>query len=166
MNATLKLVRIGVVSERLTPIPASTPVLVHITPILGALIGVVAALIFVAIIIVVVIRMRGGGERDDKDYDDGGLSSTHRRSVGISDKASTEPLNKDLNGSVDSLEEKNPDVIPQKNGEDEYQEEERAFERLNNATLGVYTRVQSPGGKNGTYDSFGTRTVSCNCALN
>lgn len=120
----------------------------------------VAALIFVAIIIVVVIRLRGGGERDDKDYDDGGLSSTHRRSVGISDKASTEPLNKDLNGSVDSLEEKNPDVIPQKNGEDEYQEEERAFERLNNASLGVYTRVQSPSNKNSNYDCFPTRTVS------
>lgn len=140
---------------------ATTPVLLHITPILGALIGVVAALIFVAVLIVVVIRLRGGGERDDKDYDDGGLSTSHRRSVGISDKASTEPLNKDLNGSVDSLEEKNPDVIPQKNGEDEYQEEERAFERLNNAApLGVYTRVQSPSAKNGNYDCFATRTVS------
>jgi hypothetical protein len=106
---------------------------------------VVAALILVAVIIVVVIRMRGGGERDDKDYDDGGLSSSGRRCVaGNADKASTEPLNKDLNDSVDSLEEKNPDIIPQNNGEDDYQDEERAFERLNNAPVRVYGRMHSP----------------------
>lgn len=111
-----------------------------------------------------VIRLRGGGDRDDKDYDDGGLSSSGRRCVaGNSDKASTEPLNKDLNDSVDSLEEKNPDIIPQNNGEDEYQDEERAFERLNNAaTLRVYSRMQSPNSqtKNGSYDGYGPKTVS------
>ncbi|KAJ8909290.1 hypothetical protein NQ315_004550 [Exocentrus adspersus] len=137
---------------------ASTPVLLQITPLLGALIGMVAALILVAIIIVVVIRLRGGGDRDDKDYDDGGLTSSGRRCVvGNNDKASTEPLNKDLNDSVDSLEEKNPDIIPQNNGEDEYQDEERAFERLNNAaTLRVYSRIQSPNSqiKNGCYDGY------------
>lgn len=143
-------------------IPAATPVLLHITPILGALIGVVSALILVAIIIVVVIRLRGGGERDDKDYDDGGLSSSSRRCVaGNSDKASIEPLNKDLNDSVDSLEEKNPDIIPQNNGEDDYQDEERAFERLNNAPLRVYSRMQSPNntGNNEGYDAFGAKNV-------
>ncbi|KAJ8975935.1 hypothetical protein NQ317_014895 [Molorchus minor] len=142
---------------------ASTPVLLQITPLLGALIGVVAALILVAVIIVVVIRLRGGGERDDKDYDDGGLSSAGRRcAAGNGDKASTEPLNKELNDSVDSLEEKNPDIIPQNNGEDEYQDEERAFERLNNtATLRAYSRMQSPNtqAKNGTYDGYGPKTV-------
>ncbi|KAF7280023.1 hypothetical protein GWI33_006456 [Rhynchophorus ferrugineus] len=135
---------------------AATPVLLQITPLLGALIGVVAALILIAIIIVVVIRLRGGGERDDKDYDDGGLSSTGRRCVAgnNSDKASTEPLNKDMNDSVDSLEEKNPDIIPQNNADDEYQDEERAFERLNNApSVRVYSRMQSPNSqtKNGSY---------------
>jgi hypothetical protein len=141
---------------------ASTPALLQITPLLGALIGVVAALILVAVIIVVVIRMRGGGERDDKDYDDGGLSSSGRRCVaGNADKASTEPLNKDLNDSVDSLEEKNPDIIPQNNGEDDYQDEERAFERLNNAPVRVYGRMHSPNNqtKNGTYDTYCTKTV-------
>ncbi|KRT78415.1 hypothetical protein AMK59_7471, partial [Oryctes borbonicus] len=131
---------------------ASTPVFLQITPVLGALIGVVVALILVAIIIVVVIRLRGNGDRDDKDYDDGGLSPNGRRCVASGgDKASTEPLNKDLNDSVDSLEEKNPDIIPQNNGEEEYQDEERGFERLNNATL--YRRL-SPNntGKNGPYD--------------
>ncbi|XP_068895631.1 protein turtle homolog B-like isoform X4 [Tenebrio molitor] len=140
---------------------ASTPALLQITPLLGALIGVVAALILVAVIIVVVIRMRGGGERDDKDYDDGGLSSSGRRCVaGNADKASTEPLNKDLNDSVDSLEEKNPDIIPQNNGEDDYQDEERAFERLNNAPVRVYGRMHSPNNqtKNGTYDTYCTKT--------
>lgn len=134
----------------------------HITPILGALIGVVAALILVAVIIVIVIRLRGGGERDDKDYDDGGLSSTGRRCVaGNGDKASIEPLNKDLNDSVDSLEEKNPDIIPQNNGDDDYQDEERAFDRLNNAPLRVYSRIQSPNniGKNGPFDGY-SKTVS------
>ncbi|CAH1116566.1 unnamed protein product [Phaedon cochleariae] len=141
---------------------ASHPILLQITPLLGALIGVVAALILVAIIIVVVIRLRGGGDRDDKDYDDSGLSSSGRRCTAAnSDKASTEPLNKDLNDSVDSLEEKNPDIIPQNNAEDEYQDEERAFERLNNATMRAYSRLQSPitqAKNNGTYD-YGTKTT-------
>lgn len=81
--------------------------------------------------------------------------------AGSNDKASTEPLNKELNDSVDSLEEKNPDIIPQNNGDDEYQDEERAFDRLNNATLRVYSRMQSPTNqnKNGSYDGYG-KTVS------
>lgn len=138
-------------------VSASTPVLLQITPILGALIGVVSALVMVAIVIVVVIRLRGGGDSDDKDCDDGGLSSTSRRCVAASgDKASTEPLNKDLNDSVDSLEEKNPDIIPQNNADDDYQDEERAFERLNNAPIRTYTRLQSPSnlGRNGSYDTY------------
>lgn len=116
----------------------------------------------VAIVIVVVIRLRGGGDSDDKDCDDSGglgLSSSGRRCVSTSgDKASTEPLNKDLNDSIDSLEEKNPDIIPQNNGDDDYQDEERAFERLNNAPIRTYTRLQSPVtgtlGRNGSYDTY------------
>ncbi|XP_022914066.1 nephrin-like isoform X5 [Onthophagus taurus] len=116
----------------------------------GALIGVVVALILVAIIIVVVIRLRNGDDHEDKDYDDGGLSPSGRRCVaGSGDKASTEPLNKDLNDSVDSLEEKNPDIIPQNNCEDEYMEDERGFERLNNSTL--YRRV-NPNNVNKNFD--------------
>lgn len=114
-------------------------------------------MILVAVIIVVVIRIRGGGDRDDKDYDDGGLSMAGRRSVSRhGDKASTEPLNKDLNDSIDSLEEKNPDIIPQNNGEDDYQDEERAFERLNNAPSRMVSRIHSPNSqsKNGSYDKY------------
>ncbi|XP_066262993.1 nephrin isoform X3 [Euwallacea similis] len=140
---------------------AATPVLLQITPLLGALIGVVAALILVAIIIVVVIRLRGGGDRDDKDYDDGGLSSSGRRCVAgnNSDKASIEPLNKDMNDSVDSLEEKNPDIIPQNNADDEYQDEERAFERLNNApSVRVYSRLHNPNSQTNNGINYGKPT--------
>lgn len=118
------------------------------------MIGVVAALILVAIIIVIVIRLRGGDGSDDKDCDDGGMTSSSRASGG--DKASTEPLNKDLNDSVDSLEEKNPDIIPQNNADDDYQDEERAFERLNNASVRTYSRLQSPNNpsRNSCYDTY------------
>lgn len=34
-------------------------------------------------------------------------------------------------GSHSSLEDKNPDVVPQENSEDEYNLEEKAFDRLN-----------------------------------
>ncbi|ENN74700.1 hypothetical protein YQE_08817, partial [Dendroctonus ponderosae] len=132
----------------------STPVLLHITPLLGGLIGVLAALGMVGIIVILVVKLRRRGHRDEKDFDDGGLSSAGRRCVAgsNSDKASTEPLNKDMNDSVDSLEEKNPDIIPQNNAEDEYQDEERAFERLNNApSMRVYSRLQSPNQTNGSY---------------
>lgn len=60
-------------------ISASTPVFLQITPLLGALIGIVAALILVAIIIIVIVRLRNSGERDEKEYDDGGLQNTGRR---------------------------------------------------------------------------------------
>lgn len=72
-------------------------------------------------------------------------------------------MKQDLNDSVDSLDEKNPDIIPQNNGEDEYQDEERAFERLNSTTLRVYNRMQSPNSQmknNGSYDAYGNKMVS------
>ncbi|XP_044728712.1 uncharacterized protein LOC123292210 isoform X2 [Chrysoperla carnea] len=134
---------------------ASTPVFLKITPILGALIGVITALLMVTIVIVCIIRMRRRDNRDDKDADENGLSHD-RRSINTSgDKASTEPLNKELGDSMDSFEEKNPDIIPQGNGEDDYQDEEKAFERLNNASTRVYSRLQSPNniGRSSPYDS-------------
>lgn len=111
----------------------------------------------IAIIIVIVIRLRNGSDPDEKECDDGGLSSSSRHGGGTGgDKASTEPLNKDLNDSVDSLEEKNPDIIPQNNADDDYQDEERAFERLNNASVRTYSRLQSPNnpGRNSCYDTY------------
>lgn len=134
--------------------------LLHITPILGILIGVVAALILVAIIIIVVIRLRGGGIHDD-NYKDVRLSSADRECEGSSEKNSMQPLNKDLNNSADSLEEKNPDIVPQNNGDSEYQEEERAFERLNNAPLRSYTRLQSADGvrRRCSYEDYGVNII-------
>lgn len=47
------------------------------------------------------------------------------------DKGSAEPLSRNM-GSHSSLEDKNPDVIPQEtNSEDEFHLEEKAFDRLN-----------------------------------
>ncbi|CAH1132002.1 unnamed protein product [Ceutorhynchus assimilis] len=61
-------------------------------------------------------------------------------------KASTEPLalDKNTNDSMDSMEESNPDIIPQNTTDDEYQEEERAFESLGNPPSSrLYKRIQS-----------------------
>lgn len=140
---------------------ALTPVLLHITPILGILIGVVAALILVAIIIIVIIRLRGGGIHDD-NYKDARLSSSNRECDRNSDKTSMQPLNKDLNSSADSLEEKNPDIVPQNNGDSEYQEEERAFERLNNAPPRTYARLQSAvdSRRGCSYEDYGASIIS------
>lgn len=124
---------------------------------MGALIGVVSALVLVAIIIVIVIRLRHGPDADDKEFDEVGLSSSSSRhgGGGGSDKGSIKPLNKDLNDSVDSLEEKNPDIIPQNNGDDEYQDEERAFDRLNNVSIRTYSQLQSPNNPmRNSYDTY------------
>lgn len=109
----------------------------------------------VTIVIVCIIRMRRRDNRDDKDADENGLSHDRRSTNTSGDKASTEPLNKELGDSMDSFEEKNPDIIPQGNGEDDYQDEEKAFERLNNASTRVYSRLQSPNniGRSSPYDS-------------
>lgn len=61
-----------------------------------------------------------------------------------SKNTSLEPLRTDINISVSSLEEKNPDVIPQSNSEDEHLEEERAFERLTSAPTRTYLRMDPP----------------------
>lgn len=106
----------------------------------------------------VVIRLRHGPDNDEKDFDEVGLSSTSSRHCGGggSDKSSIKPLNKDLNDSIDSLEEKNPDIIPQNNGDDEYQDEERAFERLNNVSIRTYSQLPSPNPNNprNSYDTY------------
>lgn len=102
------------------------------------------ALILVAIIIVVVIRLRAREESLDKNYDTNSLSASGSAYATMDSKnTSTEPLRTDLNVSVNSLEEKNPDIIPHNNSEDDYQDEERAFERLNNVQPRSYVRLQT-----------------------
>lgn len=82
---------------------ALAPVLLHLNPILGSLIGVVATLIFVAIAIIVIIRL--------KSYKDNKRSATQSE-ICATNPTNTELLNK---GSVESLEDKNPDIVPSLN---------------------------------------------------
>jgi hypothetical protein len=99
-----------------TNVAAATPAILHITPILGILIGVVTALVLVAVIIVVVMRLRGRGDDDVKEHEDGSGNSGRRGTPPGGDKASSMPLSKDTDESIDSMDEKNPDVIPQNSG--------------------------------------------------
>lgn len=80
---------------------ALAPVLLNINPILGSLIGMVATLIFVAVAVVVVIRLRAN-EEHEKDL----TSSPSTRCAG--GNTDVELLDKDS-------EEKNPDIVPNKN---------------------------------------------------
>ncbi|KAH8305876.1 hypothetical protein KR018_000382, partial [Drosophila ironensis] len=103
---------------------SSTAVLVQLTPLLGALVGVMATLILVAICVVIVIKFRS--KRGGRRHGAGGDATTTE-----ADKGSAEPLSRNM-GSHSSLEDKNPDVVPQEaNSEDEFHQEEKAFDRLN-----------------------------------
>uniref|UniRef100_A0A6P4FBB0 Uncharacterized protein LOC108049650 n=1 Tax=Drosophila rhopaloa TaxID=1041015 RepID=A0A6P4FBB0_DRORH len=103
---------------------SSTAVLVQLTPLLGALVGVIATLILVAICVVIVIKFRS--KRGGRRHGNGGDATTTE-----ADKGSAEPLSRNM-GSHSSLEDKNPDVVPQEaNSEDEFHQEEKAFDRLN-----------------------------------
>lgn len=99
-----------------TNVAAATPVIMHITPSLGVLIGVVTALVLVAVIMVVVMRLQGHGDDDVKEREDGSGNSGRRETPPGGDKASSMPLSKDTDESIDSMDEKNPDVIPQNSG--------------------------------------------------
>ncbi|XP_061386178.1 uncharacterized protein LOC133321095, partial [Musca vetustissima] len=101
---------------------SSTAVLVQLTPLLGALVGVIATLILVAICIVIFMKFR---TKHNRRGPSGDTTTTE------ADKGSAEPLSRNM-GSHSSLEDKNPDVIPQEtNSEDEFHLEEKAFDRLN-----------------------------------
>nr|CAD7589177.1 unnamed protein product [Timema genevievae] len=154
---------------------AATPTILHITPLLGALIGVVVFLVLVAAIIVLVMRRRGRGGADEKERDGGGRNGSGAGRRGMAgDKSSSVPLSKDTDESMD---EKNPDIIPQNSGErilvflvacleeevspgvdlgdTDYQDpDEKAFEKLNNAPNRygkMVPRLQSPN--NGMYEN-------------
>ncbi|KAM7345261.1 sidestep V [Cochliomyia hominivorax] len=101
---------------------SSTAVLVQLTPLLGALVGVIATLVLVAICIVIFMKFR---TKQTRRGPNGDTTTTE------ADKGSAEPLSRNM-GSHSSLEDKNPDVIPQEtNSEDEFHLEEKAFDRLN-----------------------------------
>nr|CAD7403532.1 unnamed protein product [Timema poppensis] len=132
-------------SEPQEQLSSATPTILHITPLLGALIGVVVFLVLVAAIIVLVMRRRGRGGGDEKERDGGGRNGSGAGRRGMAgDKSSTVPLSKDTDESMD---EKNPDIIPQNSDTDYQDPDEKAFEKLNNAPNRygkMVPRLQSP----------------------
>lgn len=111
--------------------PTTQAVVFHMTPILGALIGIVATLIIVAVAIVFIVRTR---ERDEGTPN----GSANKLSVNTAQSKSTSQLNAEsgsitassssqlTNNKRDSVgnallqqkhdDEHNPDVVPNKNG--------------------------------------------------
>lgn len=111
--------------------PTTQAVVFHMTPILGALIGIVATLIIVAVAIVFIVRTR---ERDDGTPN----GSASKLSVNTTQTKSVSQLNVEpgttgsittansTSGKRDSVgnallqqkheDEHNPDVVPNKNG--------------------------------------------------
>ncbi|XP_055919281.1 uncharacterized protein LOC129951237 [Eupeodes corollae] len=99
---------------------SSTAVLVQLTPLLGAMVGLIVTLILVVICIVIFIKFR-------KKH----IYRSHGNILETIDKGgSVELLGRNL-GSRSSLEDKNPDVVPLENSDDEFHAEEEAFNRLN-----------------------------------
>ncbi|KAB0805670.1 hypothetical protein PPYR_02640, partial [Photinus pyralis] len=141
-------------------ISASTSVPLHISPLLGALIGIVAALMLIAITVIIVIRLRHcGNERELKTYDDEGLSlSVTQCTTNGADKGNIE-TNGEMNGSMESLEEKNPDIIPHNNAEEFFEDDKQGYILINNGPVCTYPRFQAPVvivGQNSHYDEYRT----------
>ncbi|KAJ9593654.1 hypothetical protein L9F63_014794, partial [Diploptera punctata] len=132
---------------------AATTVILHVTPILGVLIGVVAALVLVTVITMVVMRCRGNGDEDVREREE----SSRKGTPPSGDKSSSILLNKDTDQSFDSMDEKNPDIIPQNSVTDYQDSDEKAFEKLNNASNRIYANMtphlQLPP-TNGMYESI------------
>ena len=138
------------------------------TTILGAIIGTASALTLCILMTAIIVKCKRCRKPvTNKDYDDGGLASNERHCVVVAnDKASCEPLNKekDTNGSVtdNSCDEKNPDIIPHNNLDDDFESDELApFERLNNIFPRSYQRLTSPKAllKNSSYDFYNAQFV-------
>lgn len=133
---------------------SSTAVLEQLSPILGVLVGVLGTVILVTVFVVVCFRKGkkvspacGTDQQKGKNVFAGtifirhSLDTTtqkqHQKNCGGSSatthgKGSAEPLSRDILSSHSSLDEKNPDVIPQEPMSDEdFLSEEKAFERLN-----------------------------------
>ncbi|XP_055706645.1 uncharacterized protein LOC129803854 isoform X2 [Phlebotomus papatasi] len=115
---------------------SSTAVFVKLTPLLGALMGVVGTLILVVGCIVVCMKMRRGKQKRDHRTTEANTGDVDK------DKGSAEPLSRNM-GSHSSIDDKNPDVVPQENSEDEFLSEEKAFERLNSDRILYNSRLNS-----------------------
>uniref|UniRef100_A0A182VR04 Ig-like domain-containing protein n=1 Tax=Anopheles minimus TaxID=112268 RepID=A0A182VR04_9DIPT len=91
----------------------SKAVLVQLTPLLGALVGAAVTLCLVALCIIVFVKFKTKKKH-------------HQTANTEQDKGSAEPLSRNI-GSHSSIDDKNPDVIPHENSEDD---DEKQFERL------------------------------------
>uniref|UniRef100_A0A1S4GDZ3 Sidestep protein n=1 Tax=Anopheles gambiae TaxID=7165 RepID=A0A1S4GDZ3_ANOGA len=91
----------------------SKAVLVQLTPLLGALVGAAVTLCLVALCIIVFVKFKTKKKH-------------HQTASTEQDKGSAEPLSRNI-GSHSSIDDKNPDVIPHENSEDD---DEKQFERL------------------------------------
>ncbi|CAO1420449.1 unnamed protein product [Diamesa hyperborea] len=121
--------RVKTMSAPILRTASSRAVLVQITPLLGALVGIVITLILIAICIVIFVRCKNEKQKKIPKQSD----------PNEPDKGSAEPLSRNL-GSHSSLDEKNdPDVIPHDNSDDE-----KEFERLYTPTKLNYVNRHSP----------------------
>lgn len=99
--------------------PTTQAVVFHMTPILGALIGIVATLIVVAVVIVFIVRTR---ERDDPNGSAVKLSTSRSKSLtqlaAEPQQSQTVMTKREGGDNLPAIqeEEHNPDVVPNKNG--------------------------------------------------
>ncbi|XP_035899846.1 nephrin-like [Anopheles stephensi] len=138
----------------------SKAVLVQLTPLLGALVGAAVTLCLVALCIIVFVKFKTKKKH-------------HQTANTEQDKGSAEPLSRNI-GSHSSIDDKNPDVIPHENSEDD---DEKQFERLalnadglkfaghtTTASVGAYSpthhHLMSPSG-NG-FKKFGELSLTTN----
>ncbi|XP_035773547.1 nephrin-like [Anopheles albimanus] len=111
----------------------SKAVLVQLTPLLGALVGAAITLCLVAVCVIVFVKFKTKKKH-------------HQTANTEQDKGSAEPLSRNI-GSHSSIDDKNPDVIPHENSEDD---DEKQFERLALTTDSTLKYTGGGGGGGGT----------------
>ncbi|XP_075223837.1 nephrin-like [Lycorma delicatula] len=116
--STLKLAVRGLTSRD------NTPLMLQLTPLLGTLVGIVAALTLVALIIVLIMRIRETSD-DEKSHS----------------KMSSEGV-KECSESAESVE-KNPDIIPHSNEYSDNEEKEKTFESFSSRLYPQHVSLES-----------------------
>lgn len=111
----------------------------YVTPLTGTIIGVVTALCLVSLVILVVRLRICRTKETRKNYDDNSSESFNQCTFNGENK-------NEANGSIESFDEKNPDVIPQDNVEGGYRDDRVHIQILNNVSS--YSRGQKRVGFN------------------